>query len=76
MVKIRLARLGKKNDPFYRVVATDSQNKQGGKFIKIVGYYHPREKVKKIDKKEIIRLVSNGAVLSQAVKSLLQWKNF
>ncbi|QQG47259.1 MAG: 30S ribosomal protein S16 [Candidatus Woesebacteria bacterium] len=72
MVKIRLMRLGKKNDPFYRIVATDSQNKRGGKFIKILGFYSPREKVKNLKKKEIEKFVSLGAVLSPAVQNLMK----
>ncbi len=72
MVKIRLMRLGKKNDPFYRIVATDSQNKRGGKFIKILGFYSPREKKQELKKKEIEKLVSLGAVVSPAVKNLMK----
>ena len=72
MVKIRLMRLGKKNDPVYRVVATDSQKKRGGKFLKILGFYHPREKTKKIDIKEIELLISKGAVPTTAVTNLMK----
>jgi small subunit ribosomal protein S16 len=44
MVKIRLAKLGKRNDHFYRIVAIESQNKNQGEALEILGFYHPREK--------------------------------
>lgn len=72
MVKIRLARHGKKNDPFYRVVAIDSQNKRGGEALAIVGYWHPKKKVVKLDKKAVNEWVSKGAQVSQAVKDLMK----
>ena len=40
-VKLRLKRMGKKQAPFYRIVAADSRNKRDGKAIEEVGYYDP-----------------------------------
>lgn len=40
-VKIRLARVGAKKKPFYRVVVTDSRNPRDGRFIEKVGTYDP-----------------------------------
>lgn len=71
MVKIRLAREGKKNDPFYRVVAIDSQRKTSGKALAILGYWHPREDMKSIEAKLIEEWVKKGAQVSSAVKKLL-----
>lgn len=71
MVKIRLARHGKRNDPFYRVVAIDSQKKRGGKTLALLGYWHPRNNDKQVDKKGIAAWVSNGAQVSDAVKKLM-----
>lgn len=72
MVKIRLSRLGKRNDPFYRIVAIDSQKKREGAFLEVLGYWHPREDKKKIDKKALDKWVENGAQVSAAVKKLLK----
>ena len=44
MVKLRLQRYGKNKAPFYRVVATDSRNPRDGRFIEIIGTYHPISK--------------------------------
>ena len=40
-VKIRLARLGAKKAPFYRVVVADSRAPRDGKFIEVIGTYNP-----------------------------------
>ncbi|MFS7991320.1 putative ribosomal protein S16 [Helianthus anomalus] len=40
-VKLRLARLGCRNRPFYRVMAADSRSPRDGKHIEVLGYYNP-----------------------------------
>lgn len=41
VVKIRLARLGCRNHPFYRVVVSDSKTPRDGKHLEVVGFYNP-----------------------------------
>ena len=41
MVRIRLARMGRKRRPFYRVVAADVRSPRDGKYIEILGTYNP-----------------------------------
>ena len=41
MVRIRLARMGRKRRPFYRVVIADSRSPRDGRFIDVVGTYNP-----------------------------------
>lgn len=41
MTKIRLARTGSSHQPHYRIVVTDSRNRRDGRFIEILGAYHP-----------------------------------
>ena len=43
-VVIRFARKGKKNTPFYRVVAADKQYPRDGRFLEILGTYDPKTK--------------------------------
>ena len=43
MVKIRLARLGRKRRPYYRVVAADVNSPRDGKFLEVLGTYNPIE---------------------------------
>ena len=44
MVKIRLARFGKKKQPIYRIVAADIRSRRDGRFLERVGWYDPRAK--------------------------------
>ena len=74
MVKIRLARGGVKNNPFYRIVAIDTKRKRGGKPLDIIGFWHPAKGVKEIDTKKINDWVKKGAQISQAVSQLLEEK--
>lgn len=40
-VKIRLSRRGSKKNPHYKIIAADSRTKRDGKFLEILGHYHP-----------------------------------
>ena len=74
MVKLRLQRYGKNKAPFYRVVATDSHNPRDGRFIEIIGTYHPTSKIEgdqlKIDEEKAIKWIKDGAQLSDTVRAL------
>lgn len=41
MVVIRLARAGKRKNPFYHLSVSDKRNPRDGRFIERVGYYNP-----------------------------------
>jgi small subunit ribosomal protein S16 len=71
MVKIRLSRQGKKNDPFYRIVAIDEDKKTTGANLAVLGYWHPKADMKKIDKKAVEAWVKKGAQVTPAVKKLI-----
>ena len=44
MLTIRLARIGKKKRPFYRVIVTEKTRPRNGRFVEIVGTYDPLKK--------------------------------
>ncbi len=71
MVKIRLTKLGKRNDHFFRIIAIDESKKNGGKALEVFGYWHPKTSDKKIDKAAIEKWVLKGAQVSPAVTKLL-----
>ena len=71
MVKIRLTRIGKRNDPFYRIIAIDSRKKRDGQALEILGYWNPREGKKEIDNSKINAWVKKGAQVSPGVTKLL-----
>jgi len=62
--KIRLARVGSKKNPIYRVVVADSRSPRDGKFIEIVGRYNPQAKVKD--------WISKGAQPTDSVRRLMK----
>lgn len=70
-VKIRLARVGKKNAPFYRIVAIDSRRKRDGRSLEILGAYNPLQgEVVNLHTERIQAWVSNGAIVTDAVKKI------
>ena len=73
MVKLRLKRIGRKHEPYYRIVATDSRSPRDGRFIEELGWFNPKAKdvLYKINSEGIKKWLSNGAQPSYAVKSIL-----
>ena len=73
-VKLRLTRMGKKKQPVYRVVATDSHTKRDGEYIELIGTYNPLTKpaTVKIDEEIALKWLNNGAIPSDTVKNLLK----
>ncbi len=43
MVRLRLKRIGAKNNPVFRIVAADQRSPRDGKFIEELGTYHPKD---------------------------------
>lgn len=82
MVRIRLTRMGKKKQPFYRLVVADSRAPRDGKFIEILGYYNPLPEppVIKVDEERALLWLERGAQPSDTAKSLLSkvgvWDKF
>lgn len=82
MVKLRLMRMGKKKQPFYRVVAADSRSPRNGRFIEIVGTYDPRRDPSgiEIDNEKAVRWLRDGAQPTERVERLLRisgaWDQF
>jgi small subunit ribosomal protein S16 len=65
--------MGKKKQPFYRVVAADSTSPRDGRFIEILGTYDPRAEPSKveIDNGKAVRWLKNGAQPTDRVARLL-----
>ena len=71
-VKIRLRRTGKKKQPMYRFVATDSRMPRDGRFLEVLGWYRPLERPAKlkINVDRTIVWLRKGATPSDTVASL------
>lgn len=73
MLKIRLQRFGRKHEPVFRVVLTDSKNStKSGKFLENLGSYDARRGEDAVIKSDRISYwVSKGAKLSDTLNNLL-----
>lgn len=72
MLKIKLARIGKKGQPQYHVVVIEDRTKSGTKHVDQIGYYNPLTKDKefRLDIKSYDTWVSKGARPTDTVRSL------
>ncbi|WP_425437672.1 30S ribosomal protein S16 [Mesoplasma syrphidae] len=70
MVKLRLKRIGKKQAPFYRIVAADSRVNRNGQYIELVGTFDPLKNEVKIDKELALKWLQNGAQPTDTVRDL------
>lgn len=81
-VKIRLKRIGKIRQPYYRVVVVDSRKKRDGRVIEEIGIYHPKNdpSVVEVEGERAQYWLSVGAQPTEAVAALLKltgdWQRF
>ena len=72
MLIIRFLRVGKKNQPSFKVVVTDKRNSpRGGRFVEEVGFYNPLTKEKVLKKERVKYWIGQGAKPSDTVHNLL-----
>ena len=74
MLMIRLARIGKKKHPFYRVVVTEKTRPRNGRFVEIVGTYDPSKKLAAVvlDQERVKYWMGKGAQPSDTVRSFIR----
>jgi small subunit ribosomal protein S16 len=67
-------RVGKKKQPYYRVVVADSRSPRDGRIIENIGKYHPRShpSLIEIDPERAMHWLQKGAQPSDPVRVLLQ----
>lgn len=68
---IRFQRVGRRNDPAFRIVVTEKHSKPKSSGIEILGSYHPKTKVATFNQERISYWLSKGAKLSATVHNLL-----
>jgi small subunit ribosomal protein S16 len=73
-VKMRLARMGKKKQPSYRVVVIDGRSPRDGRYIDQVGRYDPRQEpsLVEIDNEKAVDWLRRGAQPTESVRKLLE----
>lgn len=68
MLTMRLQRIGRKNEPHYRIVVVDKKHApQSGKHIDIVGSYNPKSGSVQVDKELVKSWFAKGAQASDTV---------
>ena len=70
MVKLRLSRIGKRKQPYYRIVAMNVSAPRNGRALAEVGTYDPLHASTKIDADRAIEWLDNGAQMTETVAAL------
>jgi small subunit ribosomal protein S16 len=72
MLKIKLARFGKKNQAHYRIVVNEARDRRDGKYVALVGHYSPsyQPKVLEINIKAYEEWIAKGAQATDTVAAL------
>lgn len=74
MVRIRLRRVGLKNQPSYRIVVQDKEMPRDGRFLEIIGFYNPRTEPGTINIQEdrVFDWMSKGALPTESVAKIFK----
>jgi small subunit ribosomal protein S16 len=81
-VKIKLMRLGKIRQPYYRIVVADSRTRRSGRAIETIGKYHPKNEPSliEVDSERAQYWLGVGAQPTDPVQHLLEitgdWQRF
>ncbi|KKU85713.1 MAG: 30S ribosomal protein S16 [Parcubacteria group bacterium GW2011_GWA1_47_9] len=71
MLKVRLQRVGKRGQAYFRVVVVEHTKKPKGKILELLGSYNPHQKEFKANKERIEYWISCGAQISPTANNLL-----
>jgi small subunit ribosomal protein S16 len=73
-LKIRLARMGARKKPFYRLVAANSEAPRDGRFLEILGSYDPTKNpaTVKLHKEKVNLWLQKGATVSVSARAILE----
>lgn len=74
MLRIKLARFGKKDQPHYRIVVTERKSKRDGQYQAQVGTYVPTQtpKILEIDIEALNAWITKGAQPTDTVQNLIE----
>lgn len=71
MLTMRLQRIGKKGQAYFRIIVTEHTKKPQGEYLELLGSYDPHKKDLKVKKERIEHWMSKGVQLSPTVNNLL-----
>lgn len=74
MLRIRLRRLGKKRQPYYRIVVAERRERRDGDFVDMIGSYNPHSDppTLQVDADKVHHWISVGAQPSEAAEKVLR----
>jgi len=74
MLKIKLSRTGKRNQPSYRIIIAEARSKRDGKCLDSLGFYNPLTKpmTVKIDQQKLKHWLSCGAQPTETVSKIIK----
>jgi len=74
MLKIKLARFGKRKQPMYRIVVNEARSKRDGAYVASVGHYAPTQEPKLLDinLEEVKKWIAKGAQPTDTVAALIK----
>ena len=75
-VRIRLTRVGRKNNPFYRIAVFDGRTRRDGPYLERLGHYDPtvKDEAKKVvvNKERLEHWLKHGAQLTEALTAIFR----
>jgi small subunit ribosomal protein S16 len=71
MLKIRLQRIGKKGQAYFRLVVTEHTSRPQGNYLELLGSYDPHQKVLQANAERTNYWIEHGAQMSPTVNNLL-----
>lgn len=74
MLMIRLQRVGRRNDPAYRVIVCEKRSKPHTDGVELLGSYQPKTKATVLKNERILYWLSKGAKASPTVHNMLVTK--
>lgn len=74
MLKIRLQRIGKRGQAYFKVVVTEHTQKPKGKYLELLGSYDPHKNEINVDAEKVKHWLDQGAQMSETANNLLVGK--
>lgn len=71
MLCLKLSRVGKKKQPFYRIIVLEKAKDPFGDYLELLGNYNPKTKEINLKRDRIEHWLSNGAQATPTVHNLL-----
>lgn len=73
-LKIKLTRIGRVNDPKYRIIIAEARSKRDGKYIEQIGFYDPipEKHVLTVNQDRLSYWMSQGATYTKGTERLFK----